>query len=288
MNKILPFIADSVYRISPRFYYGLRYFIIRKKWPDFEHPKDLSEYLLNEMLKPEFKRFADYADKVKVRTYVRQKGLGKILPKIYGIWRDGKEIDFETLPISFALKTNHGCGNHILCKDKRELNTQQVRKMMNRIVRKKFSIREPHYQYIDPKIYAEELIKQEDGKSLTDYKFMCVKGEIQCILTCSDRSKDFHRVSLCTLSKDWEVLPWMSTGNVIVPRRPAHLKEMIQIAERLSADFNFVRVDLYDTGTRILFGELTFTPNSSLMTYWTTKALCKMAKTLCITSNNSF
>lgn len=136
MKKILPLIADSVYRISPRFYYGLRYFIIRKKFPNFKHPKDLSEYLLNEMLKPEFKRFADYTDKIKVREYVKNKKLAYILPQIYGVWDNSEDIDFNKLPKSFALKTNHGCGNHILCKDKSLLDIKKTKRIMGQLIQK--------------------------------------------------------------------------------------------------------------------------------------------------------
>jgi hypothetical protein len=35
---------------------------------------------------------------------------------------------------------------------------------------------------------------------------------------------------------------------------------MLQTAEKLSADLDFVRVDLYDVGSRIYFGEMTATP----------------------------
>ena len=55
---------------------------------------------------------------------------------------------------------------------------------------------------------------------------------------------------------------------------------MKHIAETLSADFDFVRVDLYDTGKQVYFGELTFTPNSSLLTFWTKDAITNMVKDL--------
>lgn len=100
----LQFFADSLYRVSPRFYYGLRFFRVRKRWPDFKRPEDLSEYLLGEMLKPGFKRFADYTDKVKVRAYVERKGLGGLLPKLYGVWDRAEEIDFEALPPQVRLE----------------------------------------------------------------------------------------------------------------------------------------------------------------------------------------
>jgi hypothetical protein len=39
---------------------------------------------------------------------------------------------------------------------------------------------------------------------------------------------------------------------------------MIEIAERIGAQFDFVRVDLYSAPQGILFGEVTFYPNAGL------------------------
>ena len=43
-------------------------------------------------------------------------------------------------------------------------------------------------------------------------------------------------------------------------KRPENLNELIQIAEKLSRPFKFVRVDLYSENEDIRFSELTFTP----------------------------
>lgn len=159
---------------------------------------------------------------------------------------------------------------------------KEIREKMNWLISHPFSIREPHYPFITPEIYAEELIEYSNHKPLVDYKLMCVKGGIKCILACSERSADFHKVNLCTLDTEWNILPWQSgEGNpACPPRRPKHLEEMIRYAEIISTDFDFVRVDLYDTGEKVYFGELTFTPNSSLLTYWTRLALRQMAEGL--------
>jgi hypothetical protein len=42
---------------------------------------------------------------------------------------------------------------------------------------------------------------------------------------------------------------------------------MIEIAAALSAGFDFVRVDLFHTNERIIFGELTFTPLAGLLKF---------------------
>ena len=45
---------------------------------------------------------------------------------------------------------------------------------------------------------------------------------------------------------------------------PDNLKEMISLAEKLSANEPFLRVDLYNVNGKIFFGELTFYPASGL------------------------
>jgi hypothetical protein len=68
---------------------------------------------------------------------------------------------------------------------------------------------------------------------------------------------------------------WRDTGiRGLVPRsdeatpRPPQLGEMIRIAERLGADFEFCRVDLYAPDPKtILFGEITMHPAGGLVVY---------------------
>ena len=51
---------------------------------------------------------------------------------------------------------------------------------------------------------------------------------------------------------------------------PDNLKEMISLAERLSKNKPFLRVDFYNVNGKIFFGELTFYPASGLGK-WTTE-----------------
>ena len=276
MNKAQ--FADFIYKINKKLYYQLRYLHTRHKLANFSNPTNLSEYLLSEMLKPSFKQFAPYADKVEVREYVKSKGLEHILPECYGVWSSADDINFDELPNRFALKTNHGCGNHIICKNKEELKITEARSQLNTTLSKVFSIREPHYQYISPKVFAEEFIDDGKGKVPTDYKFMCINGEPLCILVCRDRKDGGKLPKLSTYSVTWEQLDWIrfNRDNKILAK-PENLEEMVEVAKILSKDFDFVRVDLYDCNSKgVVFGELTFTPASGLMGYFTTDALIKM------------
>ena len=49
-------------------------------------------------------------DKYAVRDYIREKGLEDILiPVVGGPWENVEDVDFDSLPDSFALKATHGC-----------------------------------------------------------------------------------------------------------------------------------------------------------------------------------
>ena len=52
--------------------------------------------------------------------------------------------------------------------------------------------------------------------------------------------------------------------NDIIDIKPEKYEEMITLAEKLSSQFPFVRVDFYYVNNKIYFGELTFTPNNGM------------------------
>ena len=125
-----------------------------------------------------------------------------------------------------------------------------------------------------PKIIAEKYIEQLDGQ-LYDYKFHCFNGKpifIQCI---GGRDLKKHTGFQNNYSLKWEKLDWTFEDYPQFPynvEKPKALQEMIEIAERLSKDFLYVRIDLYDLKEKVLFGEMTFTPASGIYPYkgtWT-------------------
>ena len=62
--------------------------------------------------------------------------------------------------------------------------------------------------------------------------------------------------------------------------RPKLLSEMIDAAKCLSADFDFVRVDLYESDGRIMFGELTFSPACGVMEYYSDGFIARWGREL--------
>ena len=62
---------------------------------------------------------------------------------------------------------------------------------------------------------------------------------------------------------EWNLMPFgkeLPYNPNIHVSKPEKFEEMKKIAERLAQPFQFVRVDLYQVGGKVYFGELTFFP----------------------------
>lgn len=247
-----------------RIWHAYWYFRIRGRWPNFKYPKDLSEHILASMNHKSFERYADFADKVKVREYIKSKGLGDILLNVYGSWENPEDIDFDKLPEKFALKPNNGSGGHFFCKDKSMIDKESVKEQLKKglnLVNDSLAFRfERHYLKIAPRIYCEELIDTGDDSWPIDYKFTCINGKIADIFVASER--ETGNTKYITLDTDWNILPYTKKEYLpdSIPPKPKHLQRMIEIAKILSADFECVRVDLYEYKDQVFFSELTFSP----------------------------
>ena len=207
--------------------------------------------------------FSMYADKLKVRDYVKDCGLPNILIPLLNVWDNADDIDFCSLPDQYVLKANHGSGSDFIeiVTDNKKANHNQIRMKMKRALNIDFSISCAQYQYknIERKIICEKLLTNPGHERLDDYKIVCSRGKALSILVCEGRNKGRDYYSL-----DWKYLEYTKeeyrSGHLIDP--PVNLFEMISIAEILSKPFPLARIDLYEVGGKIYFGEITLTPSA--------------------------
>lgn len=275
MSKLISSVKANLskffYSNAPSLYYRLVYFHNRGKFPNLTNPQDISEIVLAAMKSGKVKEFAKYVDKIEARKYIAEWVGEEYLPKLYGVWNSFDEIDFSVFPNKFALKTNHGCGNHYICADKAAMDMEKARTTINLALSRRYHNNpEKHYELITPRIYCEEFIDCPGFVLPTDYKFMCCDGEVKCILVCLDRATDFR---VAFYDTNWNRLdyargPEKYSGDVPCP---VHLSEMLEVATKIAAHFEYIRVDLYDTGTKVYVGELTFTPEGGKLSYLTNR-----------------
>ena len=233
---------------------------------NWNNPQNLSEKINWMKFNSDTSKWTELADKYKVRDYVESKGLSDILVPLYGVWEKAEDIDFDILPDSFVLKTNHACGTVLLVEDKSKINESEIRGLLNRWLDITIGIEtaEPHYLAIKPLIIAEEYLKASAGTSIVDYKLFTVSGKTELVMVCSDR-KIGVGASISLYDSNWNFCPERlgscHSGDGVLPiDKPKSFDKMKEYAEILCKDFPFVRMDFYNIDGKIYFGEMTFTP----------------------------
>ena len=241
-----------------RFYYNLRYF------PDLKNPKSFNEKICHMKLYGNMDSIIHLVDKYDVHQYVKDKIGEEFLTPIYYVGDDMGGVDWSALPNGFVVKTTQSGGEegNVIVYDKAKTDTKDIVDAMEQNLQKKFGYwtSEDFYLRIKPRVIIEELMLDEQGRVPNDYKFFCFNGKCHFIQVNSDRYHGHHRSFYST---DW-VLQDFVMGHIPSAQldKPENLNDMIEVAEKLSEDFDFVRVDLYSLNGDVRFGELTFTPNS--------------------------
>ncbi|MBR3064649.1 MAG: glycosyltransferase [Bacteroidales bacterium] len=257
--------------------------VIEKIWlrefgykPDWKHPRDPNEKIQWLICYGDTSQWPFLADKYRVREYVKQKGYGHLLPKLYGVWDDADDIDFETLPRQFVLKCNHDCGSYTIIDKSLGYDKVLVVSTLRSHTKQKYGyfFCEPHYNNIKPLIIAEEFLVFNNSISFSqiDYKVWCFEGKPYCIFTCHNRNAS--QLSISVYDLDWNVHPeYINTsshykdGSGAIPR-PKVLKEMLLAAEDLSQDLHEARIDFYVANDQLFFGEITLTSAAGRMNYF--------------------
>lgn len=264
---------------------------------NFEHPRDFNHQLMKLSLEAYNNPIQHHlrvqcADKYLVREYVKSKGLEDILIPSFGVYDSFDEIDLDKLPNQFVIQTNFGCGHIWICKDKKSADIEKWRKQFNEwMAIKDFGWRTGEWQYneIPHKLVITKYLDSLGASSLTDYKFHCFNGKVYGCLVVYDRIlTGGHGFQLEHYDIDWKltdyILPeWRQKHREI--QKPQCYEQMLEIARTLSKEFPYCRVDLYEVDGHVLFGEMTFTPQGNVMSYYSDESLKDMLlfykKTLC-------
>lgn len=206
------------------------------------------------------------ASKADVRGYLEEKGLADhLVPLCCAPWRESADVDVDALPRAFAMKAAHGSGmNRIVCdkstEDAAELRATALRWLAEDYAR---ACVEPHYLNVPHAVVCEKLLAAPED--IVDYKVHCLNGVARLVQTCSDRASDLAEA---LYDMDWRPVEGLEGIRVRAVAMPGRLTLMRELAEAVAADFPYVRVDFYEVGGHVYFGELTFTPATGVLPHF--------------------
>lgn len=247
------------------------------------------------------------ADKSAARRYVADRVGSDILTTVYADTTDPSTIDWDAVPQQYVAKATHGSGCVIIVSEDApadaRLPTGQpawwsrylirptaadrdaMMELMAKWIRLRYDARpgkllEWCYGRIPHGVIIEEFLQDDDGNIPRDYKFFVFDGVVRYVQAESDRVTGHKRD---TFTPDWAVVE--VDGNYprsgTPPPKPRHFERMLEVAAALGDGLDFVRVDLYSVGDRVVFGEMTNYPEGGQMrvdppsfdvlwgTYWT-------------------
>lgn len=220
--------------------------------------------------KKNYKVRAKLADKIKVKKYVKKKIGEKYLIPEYFNTKKLTVKQLEKLPNQFVLKANNGSGTNYIVTDKNNDNLVEICDYLNEMLKIKYGYiwGEIHYNYIKPRILAEKLLIDKAGNIPDDLKCFCFQsndGERKKIIYFERVIEDDrYRIMF---DENWKPLEINSNFKRldIKIKKPKNYDEIMYVIDKLSEDFNFVRVDLFLFNDNIYFGELTFTPTAGYL-----------------------
>ena len=229
---------------------------------DWNNPRTYNEKLQVVKLYGSTKIKTELTDKLLVEKWVK-----KILKEekcsfipIIATYDSIDSVDWEILPTKYVIKMNNDSGSVIVCNDDHPISKKDIFKYKYYFQKRNFAYHgyEMQYRDIKPTIIIEEYM----GDEIRDYKFACFNGKAVSCRVDFDRFKNHTRNFY---DKNWNLLPYNKgdyNNNDKDIKKPANYAKMWAIAEKLSAGFDQVRVDLYEIDNKIYFGEMTFTNGS--------------------------
>jgi hypothetical protein len=242
-----------------------RYIRRWRRLPDVRQPRTFNEHLLVKMLFDRDPRLTLFADKFAVREYVKAKlGGDEHLTNLYAAIDTPSQIRELQLPGKFIMKPNHLSGAFRIVQDASTIDRRELERLAESWLKSVWGVAPYEWAYrgIKPRVLFEELL-EFGGELALDYYFFCFGGEPRFVRVL--RGKFGLDPTVTTYDADFRQIPaWLAPSTL---RRvheetdpPPNFARMLEIARKLSEGVDFLRVDLYNVGGRVVFGELTNYP----------------------------
>ena len=235
-----------------------------RRLPDFTHPISFSEKVNWRILNDRREVLRWTCDKAAMKQIVPTLSPSVNTPP--SLWRgtDVTEIGRLSLPHRWVLKPNHLSGSVYIGTGEPQLDKlASISRKWLESSKQYLHNGEWAYQMAEPTILLEPWIGEHDSPDPpNDYKVFTFNGEPTVIQVHSGRTtghEQFH------YTPDWrrlDVRTAISAEYDISP--PPNLPLMLSQAREIGQQFDFMRIDFYDSPAGLFFGEVTPSPAGGL------------------------
>lgn len=210
--KLIKWLKNNGTRIPDRLYLKIMFYLILGRHLSFANPKTFNEKLQWLKIYDRNPLYTTLVDKSLVKNWVAEKiGEEYLIPTI-GCWDNPDDIDLNSLPEKFVLKTTQGGAGVgvIICRDKSRIDLTEIKRRLQLALKQNIFkyFREWPYKNVKPRIIAEALLEDKQSRELKDYKFFCFNGEVKALFIASDRMVTGEEVKFDFFDKDFNYLPF--------------------------------------------------------------------------------
>lgn len=265
LKQIIYEIESRLIRLSVNFLSDANYLRLVFRWKmgyrlNLDNPQSFSEKLQWLKLNDKHPEYTQLVDKVDAKKIVASILGDKYIIPTLGVWNSVDDIDWESLPNEFVLKSANDSGGVVVCKDKSTLDLEKAKAKLRGTGGRDYTKYNKEYPYRDVphRFIAEKYVEDESGFELKDYKIFCFNGEPKFLFVATGRQ--MHDTRFDFYDTEFNHLPIINghPNADVWPAKPVNFDEMLEVASKLSKGFPHIRVDLYNCNGIIYFGELTF------------------------------
>jgi hypothetical protein len=223
-------------------------------------PRTFTHHLFLKMARDRNPLLTRTADKLAMRGYVAERLEPGQLPELYGVLDSPEDLLGLDLPPRYVVKATHGSGMTAVVRRDSTAERKEVAARARKWLAKRYWRKNGEWCYrgIQPRLIVEEFLDGGDGAVPPDWKWHCIAGRAALVQVDTDRFTR-HTRSFRDPEGRPVALRLLYPQGPEIPL-PACFSRMRAVAERLAEGFDFVRVDLYALGERIVVGELTHYP----------------------------
>ena len=247
---------------------NLMYFRAFRRLPNLRNPRTFNEKIAWRKLYQRNPQFPIFADKIAVKAEIAKLiGEQHIIETLW-VGNNPEDIPFDSLKPPYVIKVNHSSGGNVFIRTAQDIKRNEIVASMREQLGFPHGhrLREWGYLGIPHNVMVERMVKMPDDDVPGDYKFFTYHGRVHFIEVDRDRFRGHKRNFY---DREWSLLPvklrYPPTSEPV--SKPVNLGQMINLAEKIGAQFDFVRVDLYSPSQGILFGEVTFYPGAGFQAF---------------------
>lgn len=273
--RILKFIPRKFYPIVLSYEYQKNF----KKKLNLKKPKTFTEKLQYLKLYETDSNKSLMTDKLYAKKYVKKLIPEILTAEVYDVADSFDKLNFDVFPNQFVLKTNHSCKTCTFIYDKNNITKSDFAnysRYYKNALNTNFAFLagyELQYEHIKPVVFAEELLSiKNETEKVREYEAYCFCGKVEFVrITFNFKDVDsntFRRFGIwdkngnpCKFSLFFEL------NDIPLSFNPESFNKVVKYSEIISENFDFVRVDFFETENKLFFLETTFTPFSGFIKF---------------------